>query len=95
MKSTNGDYVINGNYTVSPSGPYEIGGTTVNYHRFDENLKETHHHKRQDGVTEWITSSGPLFEPIHLMVSMFSMINNFLKFVFISRRFFHNKLILA
>jgi hypothetical protein len=76
LKATNGEYVINGNYTVSPSGPYEASGTVFDYHRFDGNLKETHHHKRSDGVTEWITSSGPLFEPIHLMVNMFSMINN-------------------
>jgi hypothetical protein len=46
----------------------EITGATIDYHRFDGNLKETHHPKRSDGVTEWITSSGPLFEPIHLMV---------------------------
>lgn len=45
-----------------------MAGTTIDYHRFDGNLKETHHPKRSDGVTEWITSSGPLFEPIHLMV---------------------------
>lgn len=70
LKSTNGEYIINGNYTVSPSGPYEVAGTTIDYHRFDENLKETHHHKRSDGVTEWVECSGPLFEPIHLMVNM-------------------------
>lgn len=69
LKSTNGDYIINGNYTVSPSGPYEVAGTTINYHRFDGNARETHQHKRSDGVTEWITSpEDPLFEPIHLMV---------------------------
>lgn len=82
LKATNGEYIINGNYTVSPSGPYEASGTIFDYHRFDGNLKETHHHKRSDGVTEWITSSGPLFEPIHLMVNTFFsavmplMINN-------------------
>lgn len=68
LKSTNGEYIINGNYTVSHSGPYDVAGTTVNYHRFDGNLKETHQPKRSDGVTEWITSPGPLYEPIHLMV---------------------------
>lgn len=68
LKSTNGEYIINGNYTVSHSGPYDVAGTTIDYHRFDGNLKETHHPKRSDGVTEWITSTGPLFEPIHLMV---------------------------
>lgn len=71
MKSSNGEYIINGNYTVSPIGGYDAAGTTIDYHRFDGNLKETHHHKRNDGVTEWITSAGPLFEPIHLMVKTF------------------------
>lgn len=69
LKSTNGEYIINGNYTVSPSGPYDVAGTSVVYHRFDGNAKETHQHKRSDGVTEWITSEGPLYEPIYLMVS--------------------------
>jgi hypothetical protein len=41
LKSTNGEYIINGNYTVSPSGTYEITGTTIDYHRFDGNLKDT------------------------------------------------------
>jgi hypothetical protein len=77
LKATNGEYIINGNYTVSPSGPYEASGTIFDYHRFDGNLKETHHHKRSDGVTEWITSAGPLFEPIHLMVNMFFDIDAF------------------
>lgn len=70
LKSANSEYIINGNYTVSPSGPYDVSGTTIDYHRFDGNLKDTHHPKRSDGVTEWITSSGPLFEPIHLMVKL-------------------------
>lgn len=68
LKSTEGEYIINGNYTVSPSGPYEVTGTSFEYHRLDGSLKATHHQKRSDGVTEWITSDGPLFEPIHLMV---------------------------
>lgn len=70
LRSTNGDYIINGNYTVSPSGPYEVAGTTIFYHRFDGNAKETHQHKRSDGVTEWITGEGPLYEPIYLMVRL-------------------------
>lgn len=94
LKSTNSEYIINGNYTVSASGPYEVAGTTIDYHRFDGNLKETHHPKRSDGVTEWITSDGPLFEPVHLMVEpklylplhAVSILTHLI-------RFFHNKLI--
>ncbi|CRK93983.1 CLUMA_CG007508, isoform A [Clunio marinus] len=68
LKSTGGEYIINGNYTVSHSGSYDAAGSTIDYHRFDGSVKDSHHPKRSDGVTEWITSSGPLFEPIHLMV---------------------------
>lgn len=68
LKSTDSEYIINGNYTVSPSGSYDVAGSTFEYHRFDGSLKVPHHQKRSDGVTEWITSAGPLFEPVHLMV---------------------------
>lgn len=57
---------MNGNYTVSPSGTYEVAGTSMKYHRLEGNTNI--HHKRNDGVTEWITSLGPLLEPVHIMV---------------------------
>lgn len=68
LKSTESKFVINGNYTSSPIGTYEIGGTEFEYFRLDEKSKLIGSNVRNDGVTEWITSSGPLFEPVHLLI---------------------------
>lgn len=59
--------MINGNFTASSSGPYEVGGSIFKYHKLDGNANA--HQKRSDGVTEWITGVGPLLEPVHLMVN--------------------------
>lgn len=69
LKSAESKFIINGNYTVSPSGPYEVAGTSLRYHKLDGNANAQN--KRNDGVTEWITILGPILEPVHLMVKFF------------------------
>jgi hypothetical protein len=68
MKSTDAKFIINGNYTTSPIGTYKIGGAEFEYFRLDEKNKVFGNDMRNDGVTEWLTSSGPLFEPVHLLI---------------------------
>lgn len=66
MKTSDSKFVINGNYTASPSGKYLAAGTVFEYHKVEGNSGES----RSDGVTEWITSIGPLLETIHVMVNL-------------------------
>ncbi|XP_070496473.1 thrombospondin type-1 domain-containing protein 4 isoform X2 [Chironomus tepperi] len=68
LKSTEAKFIINGNYTSSPVGTYNIGGAEFEYFRLDEKNKLIGSNLRNDGVTEWITSNGPLFEPVHLLI---------------------------
>lgn len=55
-------YIINGDNSVSESGAYEAAGAVFDYHRLD-GLKE-----HGEGVTEWVTSTGPIRDSIELMV---------------------------
>ena len=68
LKSTDSKYIINGDYSVSENGPYEAAGSIFDYFRVDSS-NTSKIQKRSDGVTEWITSPGPTYEPVHLMVS--------------------------
>lgn len=56
----NHEYIINGDY----SGLYEAAGTMFDYRRIDDNRQ------KKEGVTEWITCTGPTTEPVNLMVSL-------------------------
>ena len=67
LKTT--EFVINGNYTASSNGKYELGGAEFEYNRIDDKSGDNWKiPKRTDGVKEWITSAGPLFEPVHLLI---------------------------
>ncbi|CAG9799230.1 unnamed protein product [Chironomus riparius] len=68
LKSTEAKFIINGNYTSSPIGTYKIGGAKFEYFRLDEKNKLVGSDLRNDSVTEWLTSSGPLYEPVHLLM---------------------------
>lgn len=71
LKSSDQKYVINGDFTVSLSGPYEAVGTIFDYRRIDGLTNgSSQGNKKIDGVTEWITCTGPTSEPIHLMVCL-------------------------
>ncbi|XP_017042914.1 thrombospondin type-1 domain-containing protein 4 isoform X2 [Drosophila ficusphila] len=54
-------YIFNGENTVSESGSYEAVGATFDYHRIDGA-------QDSNGVTEWITSIGPIRDSLQLMV---------------------------
>lgn len=75
LKSSDHKYIINGDYTVSMSGPYEIPGTFIDYRRIDGITNgTTPGYRKIEGVTEWITCTGPTTEPLHLMVSLSTII---------------------
>lgn len=54
LKSDKGDYLLNGNWFIQWSGDYEMAGTVVQYRRV--------------GNKESFEASGPLKEPLHIMV---------------------------
>lgn len=67
LKSSDQKFVINGDYSVSSSGVYEAGGAIFEYQRID-GLKPKKNGEKVEGVTEWITCTGPTMEAVHLMV---------------------------
>ena len=56
LRDQNGDYILNGPWSLNPSGFYEVAGTTLLYERGDENQ------------VEYIQARGPLNESLHLEV---------------------------
>lgn len=70
LKYADQKYIINGDYTISPSGIYDAAGAVFDYRRVDIPGKNTtsNGYRKFEGVTEWITSTGPIIEPVHLMV---------------------------
>lgn len=67
LKSESGKYILNGDFSITPSGIYEAAGTVFDYKRIDTAAK--HNQKKVEGVTEWITAIGPTTDPLHLMVT--------------------------
>lgn len=57
-------YIINGDNSVSESGAYEAAGAVFDYHRLD-GLQE-----HGEGVTEWVTCTGPIRDNVELMVGL-------------------------
>lgn len=53
--------IFNGENQISDSGSYEAVGTTFDYHRIDGV-------QQGEGVTEWITSTGPIRDAVELLV---------------------------
>lgn len=73
LKSSDQKFVINGDYSVSSSGVYEAGGAIFEYQRID-GLKPKKNGEKVEGVTEWITCTGPTMEAVHLMVRITRLI---------------------
>ncbi|EDX04551.1 thrombospondin type-1 domain-containing protein 4 isoform X1 [Drosophila simulans] len=65
--------IFNGENTVSESGSYEAVGAVFDYHRID-GAEDSH------GVTEWITSIGPIRDSLQLMVFTKSANNTGVKY---------------
>lgn len=72
LRSSDGNYITNGNFTVSPSGLFDAAGTLFDYRRLDSLVVNASGRFDQEieGVTEWITSTGPTIEAIQLLVSL-------------------------
>lgn len=84
MKRSDQTFIINGNNRISENGVYEAAGTVFEYRRIDDAIDDSD--ENIEGVTEWLTATGPLSESIHLSVTFRPI---FLKFeAFFTRRFF-------
>lgn len=66
MKQSDQTSIINGNNRISESGVYEAAGTTFEYRRIDDAIEDSD--ENIEGVTEWLTATGPISESIHLSV---------------------------
>lgn len=60
-------FIINGDNIISDSGVYQAAGAIFDYRRIDDAIETSD--ENTEGVTEWITATGPIREAIHLMVS--------------------------
>lgn len=65
-------FIINGDNAISDSGAYKAAGAIFDYRRIDDAIETSD--ENIEGVTEWITATGPIREPIHLMVRI-SLLN--------------------
>lgn len=65
-------FFINGDNIISDSGIYKAAGAVFDYRRIDDAIDTN---DENTGVTEWITATGPVREPIHLMVIVFVELN--------------------
>lgn len=70
LRSLDGQYVTNGNFTVSPSGLFEAVGSVFDYRRLDSLVMNAtgQYEQNIESVTEWITCMGPITEDIQLLV---------------------------
>lgn len=66
LKRTDNTYIINGNNLISDAGVYNAAGVEFDYRRIDDAIETSD--ENTEGVTEWITATGPIKEEIHLMV---------------------------
>lgn len=62
LRTSDQKYVFNGDNLQSDSGSYEAAGAAFDYHRID-GLQQG------EGVTEWITCTGPINDNLELMVN--------------------------
>uniref|UniRef100_A0A1I8PD91 PLAC domain-containing protein n=1 Tax=Stomoxys calcitrans TaxID=35570 RepID=A0A1I8PD91_STOCA len=62
LRTEDQKYVFNGDNTMSDSGAYEAAGAIFDYHRLDSLQQQS------EGVTEWVTCTGPVRESLELMI---------------------------
>lgn len=63
---------------MSNSGAYAAAGAIFDYHRIDGTSKPKN--AENEGVTEWITATGPITEQVYLMVNVnLCCVSNFIK----------------
>ncbi|BFF94988.1 thrombospondin type-1 domain-containing protein 4 [Drosophila madeirensis] len=61
LRTSQQQNIVNSESNVSESGSYEALGTIFDYHRIDGV-------QNSDGVTEWITSSGPIRDSLEILL---------------------------
>lgn len=61
-------FIVNGDNIISDSGIYKAAGAVFDYRRIDDAIDTSD--ENTEGVTEWITATGPIREAVHLMVSI-------------------------
>lgn len=66
MLKRSDEYIINGDNTISDSGVYRAAGSVWDYRRIDDAIESSD--EKTEGVTEWITATGPIREAVYLMV---------------------------
>lgn len=69
LKRFDKSFIMNGDHIVSNSGEYKAAGAKFDYRRIDGPFNMDKN--RKEGVTEWITATGSITEPIYLMVKEF------------------------
>lgn len=69
LRRADHSYIINGDNIISDSGIYNAAGAAFDYRRIDDAIETSD--ESNEGVTEWITATGPVREEIHLMVTIF------------------------
>lgn len=67
LKRSDKSFVMNGDHIVSESGEYNAAGAKFDYRRMDGPFSANKDQK--EGVTEWVTATGPITEPIYVMVN--------------------------
>lgn len=67
LKRVDNTYIINGANIISDAGVYNAAGAEFDYRRIDDAIDSSD--ENTEGVTEWITATGPIREEIHIMVS--------------------------
>lgn len=74
-------FIINGDNIITDSGVYRAAGAIFDYRRIDDAIETSD--ENSEGVTEWITATGPIREAIHLMVNdFFQFLLKFFYFLF-------------
>lgn len=68
-------FIINGDNIISDSGVYRAAGSVFDYRRIDDAIETSD--ENSEGVTEWITATGPIKEAIHLMVEFLFLLSKF------------------
>lgn len=85
LKRADQTSIINGNNRISESGVYDAAGTTFEYRRIDDAIESSD--EDIEGVTEWLTATGPISESIHLLVILPSVLPTEQRILFIRRVF--------
>ncbi len=63
LRNANGQYYINGNFSIDYPQPFSVAGTTVHYERFQGDRK-------RNNAPEVLRALGPTSEPLFVVVGI-------------------------